>query len=464
MPTPYWLQDAIFYHIFPDRFANGNPANDPPNVHKWGSAPSFHGFQGGDLRGIIRRFDYLLELGINALYLNPIFESPANHGYHTTDYYKISEKLGDMQDFRALLDVAHRNHVRVVIDGVFNHTGRGFFAFTDILENGEHSPYKDWYHIRNFPVDAYSPGESQHYNAWWNIKGVPKLNTRNPAVRKYIMNVARYWLEQGIDGWRLDVPNEIDDDGFWAEFRQVVKSANRDACIIGEIWDVNPRWVGDGHCDGLMHYPFRTAILEGLTGRSNASEFARRLEDLLRVYPRENVYSMYVPLGSHDTERLITLLSGDLDRVKLAFLLQFAYPGAPAIYYGDEVGLDGGKDPDNRRAFPWDPANWKGDLQLWTQALIAMRRDRASLRRGEYIHLAADAAHGWYAFARTLGAEKTLILVNLTDQPVEASVPVIKLWNDNRAVRSLLDNRPFQLQEGKLTVSLPAWGGMWFGG
>lgn len=463
MPTPYWLQDAIFYQIFPDRFANGNPANDPANAQKWGAPPTFHGFQGGDLRGIVRRFDYLLELGINAVYLNPIFQSPSNHGYHTSDYYKIDEKFGDMQDFQALLDIAHRNNVRVVLDGVFNHTGRGFFAFTDILENGEHSPYKDWYHIGTFPVDAYSPGESHHYKAWWNIKGVPKLNTKNPAVRKYIMNVARYWIERGADGWRLDVPNEIDDDDFWAEFRQVVKSANRDACIIGEIWDVNPRWVGDRHCDSLMHYPFRTAILDGLTGRVNASEFARRLEDLLRVYPRENTYAMFLPLGSHDTERIITLLNNELERVKLAFVLQFAFPGAPSIYYGDEVGLEGGKDPDNRRAFPWDPAHWKGDLQPWVQTLTAIRKERASLRRGDYVHLAADIAHGWYAFARTLGAEKTLVVVNLTNQPVEASIPVIKLWNDGRVLRSLLDNRPFSVQDGRINISLPAWGGMWIG-
>jgi len=463
MTTPYWLQDAIFYQIFPDRFANGDPENDPPNVQKWGAIPTQHGWQGGDLRGIIQRFDYLLELGVNALYLNPIFQSPANHGYHTSDYYKINERFGDLRDFLALLETAHRNHVRVVLDGVFNHTARGFPAFSDILENGEHSPYKDWYHIRSFPVDAYSPGEAHHYLAWWNIKGVPKLNTKNPAVRKYILGVAHYWIERGADGWRLDVPNEIDDDEFWAEFRHVVKAANRDACLIGEIWDGNPRWVGDGHFDSLMHYPFRNAVLDGFNGRITPLEFANRVEGLLKIYPRENAHAMYLPLGSHDTERLYTMLGANLAKVRLAFLFQFAYPGAPAIYYGDEIGLEGGKDPDNRRAFHWDPAHWKGDLHPWVQALVAGRKARASLRRGEMVRLAADSARGWYAFARVLGEEKTLVVLNLSDKPVEASIPVSKLWHEGRSMRSLLDSRPFLVQDGKLTISLPAWGGMWVG-
>jgi glycosidase len=463
MTTPYWLADSIFYQIFPDRFANGDPDNNPPNVHKWGAIPTLHGWQGGDLRGIIQRFDYLLELGVNALYLNPIFQSPSNHGYHTSDYYKINERFGDLRDFLALLEVAHRNHVRVVLDGVFNHTGRGFLAFSDILENGEHSPYKDWYHIRSFPVDAYSPGEAHHFQAWWNIKGVPKLNTRNPAVRKYIMGVARYWIERGADGWRLDVPNEIDDDEFWAEFRHVVKTANRDACIIGEIWDGNPRWVGDGHFDSLMHYPFRTAVLDGFNGRINLLDFANRVEGLLKIYPRENVHAMYLTLGTHDTERIFTMLGNNLAKIKLAFLFQFAYPGAPAIYYGDEIGLEGGKDPDNRRAFPWDPADWKGDLHPWVQALAAGRKTRASLRRGETVRLMVEPASGWYAFARVLGEEKTLVVMNLSEKPVEASIPVSQLWNEGRSVRSLLDSRPFVVQDGKLTISLPAWGGMWVG-
>jgi len=332
MSVPYWVQDAIFYQIFPDRFANGDTGNDPPSVQPWGTPPTNWHFQGGDLRGIIQQFDYLLDLGIIAIYLNPIFHSTSNHRYNTLDYYKIDPKLGDMHDFRALFDLAHRNGVRVILDGVFNHCGRGFFAFVDVLENQEYSPYKEWFHILHFPVDAYSEGDSKDYLAWWGFRSLPKFNTGNPQVRRYLFDVARYWIEQGADGWRLDVPNEIDDDTFWAEFRHTVKTVNQDAYLVGEIWTADPRWVGEWHFDGLMHYPFRDCLLRLLyAGTLDAAQCANKLASFLQLYPRPNAYAMYLPLCSHDTERIMTKLGGDVNKVKLAFLVQFAYQGAPAI-------------------------------------------------------------------------------------------------------------------------------------
>lgn len=464
MSVPYWVQDAIFYQIFPDRFANGDPSKDPPNAQKWGATPTVWGFQGGDLRGIIQRFDYLLDLGVNALYLNPIFHSPSNHRYNTLDYYKIDPRLGDMIDFHALLDIAHRNNVRVLLDGVFNHTARGFFAFNDVLENGDHSAYKNWYHIHRFPLDAFSSGDAAHYDAWWKIKSLPKLNTSNPEVRKYIMGVARYWLERGIDGWRLDVPNEIDDDDFWLEFRHVVKSANRDAYILGEIWEVDPRWANDTHFDGLMHYPVKNALLPMLHGHDKIDVFANKVEALLKVYPRENIHAMYVPLDSHDTERFLTLLHGHIQKLKLAFQFLFSYPGAPAIYYGDEVGVEGGKDPDCRRAFPWDPAQWKADLHPWIQSLIAVRKARPSLRRGDYTRLMADPDTGVYAFARTLGGEKTVVVLNSSNQRRDLHIPIQTLnLPPGQPMRSLLDNRPFTIIDGKVQITLDAWHGLMLG-
>lgn len=240
MTTPYWVQDAIFYHIFPDRFSNGDTSNDPPNLQKWGAPPTIWGFQGGDLRGILRHLDYLLDLGVNAIYLNPIFLASSNHRYNASDYFQIDPRLGTMADFHALVEAVHKNDVRIILDGAFNHCGRGFFAFADVLENGERSAYKDWFHIKQFPLDAYGSGDAQNYTGWWNHKSLPKFNTDNPKVREHIFNVARFWIEQGADGWRLDVPNEIDDDGFWKEFRKVVKSANRDAYITGEILGYKP--------------------------------------------------------------------------------------------------------------------------------------------------------------------------------------------------------------------------------
>ncbi|MEW6651206.1 MAG: alpha-amylase family glycosyl hydrolase, partial [Chloroflexota bacterium] len=229
MQIPDWVKDAVFYQIFPDRFANGDLTNDPPNVQPWGEIPDAFHFQGGDLAGIEQRLDYLQDLGINALYLNPIFLSPSTHRYNTVDYYCIDPKLGSRQDFRRLLRRAHRKGMRIILDGVFNHCGRGFFAFNDLLENGSNSPYQDWFHIKKFPLHAYGPGKSSRYEAWWGYKSLPKFNTHAPAVRRYILDVARHWIDEGIDGWRLDVPNEIDDDTFWAEFRYAVKKGNPQA-------------------------------------------------------------------------------------------------------------------------------------------------------------------------------------------------------------------------------------------
>ncbi|MBN2386239.1 MAG: glycoside hydrolase family 13 protein [Anaerolineales bacterium] len=465
MITPYWVQDAIFYQIFPDRFANGDPDNDPPNVQPWGSPPSLDGFQGGDLRGVIQRFDYLLDLGINALYFNPIFASPSTHRYNTSDYYQIDPKLGTLADFRALLEVAHRNHVRVVLDGVFNHCGRGFFAFADVLENGENSAYRDWFHIRQFPLEAYTPGEAHNYLGWWNHKSLPKFNTENPLVRRYLLDVAHYWIEQGIDGWRLDVPNEIDDDEFWAEFRQVVKSANRDAYILGEIWTADPRWVGDEHFDGLMNYPVRDALLRLLyAGTLDMPHFIEKVEGLLSTYARENVHAMFVPLGSHDTERLFTKVEGSTVKAKLAFLFQMAYPGAPAVYYGDEIGLQGGKDPDCRRAFPWDQSQWNLDLQSWVRTLIALRKANPALCRGDYRRMVLDNQNGHYVFVRELGEQRVVVAINASESQQTIEVPCVSLgWTDGNRVQSMIDARWFTVQNGMLSLSLAAWSGAWIG-
>jgi glycosidase len=465
MTTPYWVQDAIFYQIFPDRFANGDPENDPPNVQNWGSPPTEWGFQGGDLRGITQRFDYLLDLGVNAICLNPIFQSPSNHRYNTTDYYTIDPKLGTLVDFRTLLDAAHHNNVHVILDGVFNHCGRGFFAFSDLLENGENSPYRDWFPVRKFPVDAYTPGDAEDYSAWWKLKSLPKFNTKNPAVRRYIFDVARYWIEQGADGWRLDVPNEIDDDGFWEEFRQIVKSANRDAYLVGEIWTPEPRWANDKHFDGLMNYPLRDALLRLLhAGTLDMPHFVEKVEGLQTTYPRENVYAMYNLLGSHDTERLFTKVERSTEKAKLAFLFQMAYPGAPAIFYGDEIGLQGEKDPDCRRAFPWDQSAWNMELHHWVRMLIGLRKRHAALRQGDYQRLFMDTDNGRYVFARTLGEEKIVVAMNAGPHPQPVEVPVAALnWEAGRTVQNLIDGQKLIINGGGLKLDLPPWSGAWIG-
>jgi len=466
MTVPEWVQDAIFYHIFPDRFANGNPDNDPPNVMKWGSPPTSWGFQGGDLIGILHKFDYLLDLGINAIYLNPIFQSTSNHRYNTVDYYHIDPKLGTMEDFHRLIDHAHKNKVRIILDGVFNHCGRGFFAFNDILENQEYSSYRDWFHINHFPVEAYAWGGATDYLGWWGMKSLPKFNTGNPNTRQYLMDVGRYWIEQGVDGWRLDVPNEINDDCFWGDFREVIKNANPEAYLVGEIWNADPRWVGDGHFDGLMNYPIMEALAGFLATQSlDAAHFDEKVRGTLSLYPRENTFAMYTPLGSHDTERILTKMGNNLAKTRLAYLFQFAYPGAPAIYYGDEIGLVGGKDPYCRGAFLWEETKWNTNLRNFIKNLVKLRKDHYALRRGDFLAMEQPEQPNCYAFARTSIEEKVLIIMNAGSGELRTGINIDKLdWEDGRVVRDfIMPEKQYKVANRSIEIDLSALGGVWLG-
>jgi len=456
MTVPAWVSEATFYQIFADRFSNGDPVNDPPNVQPWGSPPTLWGFQGGDLQGILQRLDYLQDLGVNALYLTPIFMASSNHRYNTYDYYRIDPKLGTEQDLRRLLDGVHGRGMRLILDGVFNHCGRGFFAFNDVIENQEHSPYKDWYHIKHFPIRPYDGGDAHSYVGWWRMKSLPKFNTDNAQVRQYLLGIARHWIEFGIDGWRLDVPNEIDDDTFWGAFRETVRQANPEAYLLGEIWEANPRWVGAEHFDGLMNYPLREALLAFIgEGSIPATAFAQHLNHLLGIYGRENVFAQYSLLGSHDIPRIRTLLKGDDRRLKLLQLVQFTFPGVPGIYYGDEIGLEGEKDPDCRRAFPWDQAAWDHAQRDFLKHLIQLRNGVDELRHGwlEIVH--ADDATATLAMVRGKGGTAVLLALNASPTPQVIHIPLEKTgWAAGQPVTNLLDGKAFPAEGDQLSVSL----------
>jgi cyclomaltodextrinase len=463
MTVPAWVADAVFYQIFPDRFANGDLSNDPPNNQRWGSPPTNWGFQGGDLRGIMQHFDYLLDLGINAIYLNPIFQSSSNHRYNTIDYYKIDPKLGDIKDFLSFLEMAHRNNIHVILDGVFNHCGRGFFAFNDLLENEEHSPYRDWFHTSSYPLDAYSPGEAKNFEGWWKLKSLPKFNTNNQTVRKYLFDIARHWINLGVDGWRLDVPNEINDDTFWEEFRSVINNTNKDAYIMGEIWIADPRWLNNKHFDGLMNYPLRDALLRLLhLGVNDLPHFVNKVEELTKIYPTDNVNSMYNLLGSHDTERLFTKVKCDTQKTKLAFFFLFSFPGAPSIYYGDEVGLEGEKDPDCRRAFIWERSSWNLELFYWVQNLISLRKILTPLKRGKLISIHLDNTIGSYVFSRNFMDEAIVTVLNFSDQINQIKFPVYETgWHGNHQVKDILTNKEYNIVDSSISITLQPWSGTW---
>jgi neopullulanase len=412
---PDWVKDAVFYQIFPDRFAksdlfgrNGYPTK-AENLQPWGAPPTHHGFQGGDLLGVLEKLDYIVDLGINAIYLNPIFSSASNHRYHTFDYYNVDPLLGGNKAFKSFLDAAHKRNIRVILDGVFNHASRGFFQFNHLMECGSESPYIDWFHIHGWPVNAFDLQHQPNYDAWWGMHSLPKFNTHNPAVREFLWDVATHWLRQDIDGWRLDVPNEIDDDAFWQEFRHRCKAINPEMYIVGEFWGEAHRWLGGDQFDGQMNYLITRAVLGFFTNNNidqtdtvhtgygyiqplNGHQFAAELERIHnRLYQQPIVFSQMNMLGSHDTPRTMTIARKDSNSVALMYLCLMTIPGAPNIYYGDEIGLEGGRDPQCRRAFPWKrPELWNNDLRLKIKKYIQLRHKFHVLRRGDFKILYAN--------------------------------------------------------------------------
>jgi cyclomaltodextrinase len=415
---PVWASQAIFYQIFPERFCNGDPANDPSDKAEWNAQPTNFNFFGGDLQGIMDRIAYLKQLGVTALYLNPIFESPSNHKYNTSDYLKIDPSFGNLATFQKLLHSLHAAGMKIIIDGVFNHTGDTFWAFQDILKRGKDSCFKDWYYLRGFPV---CQGQNPNYECWWNFGSLPKLNYQNPEVVRYILKVVAFWTSLGIDGWRLDVPNEVTFD-FWKIFRRLVKSINPEAFIVGEIWDDPTGWLQGDTCDAVMNYRWREAVLRYFAyDESSPGQLRQELAALRANLPWERVLCAYNLLSSHDTPRLLTICGGDRRKVLAALAFQFMYPGIPALYYGDEIGLDGAKDPDCRKAMRWSPG--EQDLVIWkaTKTLAGLRQKYAALQQGAYQEL--NLGETLFSFVRSSRTEQILVVVNMTAQCCLINLP-----------------------------------------
>ena len=462
--TPEWVRHAVFYQVFPERLARSGRVEAPGELEPWGAPPTVHGFKGGDLHGVIGHLDRLRQLGITALYLNPVFASAANHRYHTDDYYHVDPLLGGDAALRELLDEAHAREMRVVLDGVFNHSGRGFWPFRHVLENGGQSPYRDWFHLADdvyaghrsisaFPSDAQlehisamrmdgaPSGTSSRsvlgYEAWWDLPALPKLNLDEPHLRATMLDVTEHWIRFGADGWRLDVAEEVGID-FWREFRQRVRAVNPEAYIVAEIWSPKPDWLRGDTFDAFMNYSLLEAVVGFVAGdridRSlqipdewqgrlpvlDAAAFWSRWQELESLVDPDVTAVQLNLLGSHDTPRLRTLCGGDLAAVRLAMLLQLTLPGAPCIYYGDEIGLAGTMDPGCRQGFPVDTAEWDHGLLAWVSDLIALRHSSRALRDGATSVLLAEGQA--FAMLRRFGPDAFVVAVNAADTPL--SMPI----------------------------------------
>jgi len=558
--VPEWAKGVVWYQIFPERFANGDKSNDPKadkvfifsdykpdnwKVTQWTSnwfsrqqweknktgKTRYHFYErryGGDIQGIIDHLDYIKELGVGAIYLNPVFEAVSLHKYDGSTYHHIDVNFGpdpegdkklmeqEIPDepstwmwteadklFLELVNQVHKRGMRIIIDGVFNHTGVQFWAFQDIINNGEKSKYKDWYIIKKFDNPATTENEFD-YKGWWNIKSLPEFNrTANDLLegpKQYIYHATKKWMDpdgdgdpsDGIDGWRLDVAREVP-FGFWKDWRKLVRSLNNEAIIIGELWELSPDFISeDGAFDALMNYNFAYSVKNffiDVKDKISASKFVTDLEEVDNNYPEDNLYALQNLIGSHDTERLSSMIENpdrrfdndanegnnnynpgkpskqSYEKQKLITAFQMTYRGAPMIYYGDEIGMWGADDPHDRKPMIWDNFKYedevinkssgfkKGfgtykveqnkDLLNFYKKIGDIHNKNSSLQKGSFRFIYSNDDKPVVAFERKLGGEWILCLFNSGNEKVKLKLPLEgeklqyqNLWNGEQGMIS----------------------------
>lgn len=447
--NPNWVKDAIFYQIFPERFFNGNPENDPPNTVPWESKPTRNNFFGGDLEGIIKKLDYLKELGINAIYLNPIFKSESNHKYNTEDYLSIDPHFGDLSIFRKLLSETHKLSIKIILDGVFNHASERFWAFDDLVNKGPKSEFKDWFYISDFPIIK---KPKPNYLTFGEEYKMPKLRIENNIVKEYIFSIIRFWGKYGIDGWRLDVPFLIKDKNFWKTFRKIVKEINPNSYLVGEIWENASLWLKGDEFDGTMNYRLRKLIIDFFVKKKISTEvFTNEIKKLLKDYSWDATLSNLNLLGSHDTERYLTLCKNNYDVFLLSYIFLFTFPGIPMIYYGDEIGMVGGEDPDCRKTMVWDRGSQNLEILKFIKKLIKARNSNKCLKTGK-IEIITSNTDGLFIFKRYLEEEEFIIILNrakaIEDYKLELGSDA---FNSNETFKDLITGRKYILLDNKIS-------------
>ena len=496
--TPDWFGRGVTYQIFPDRFRRTGTPDVSGMVGRrwlhesWDDQPVFRpdedgqitnrDFFGGSLAGITEKLDYLQSLSVTTLYLNPIFEAASNHRYDTADYRAIDPLLGDEETFRTLCREAHKRGMRVMLDGVFNHTGSrsryfnadGFYPELGAAQSQD-SPYYDWYSFHPWPTD---------YDAWWGVKTLPAVNEQRPAYRQFIFkgedSVVRHWLRCGADGWRLDVADELPGD-FIAGIRRAIEDEKPDGYLLGEVWEDGSnkvaysqrrRYLLGRETHGLMNYPLRTALLRWLGG-GDAAEFRESMETLRANYPPAAFYGAMNFLGTHDTPRILTLLGAEhipaakeeraafalspaqlargRAKLRLAGMLLYGFPGSPTLFYGDETGMQGFEDPLNRGTYPWGRED-TGLLDFF-RALGRLRKERRSLQSGSLTYIYAQG--GGLVITREHEGETTMVALNAGDEVLTLTLP----WPRGTAEDGLTGQR-FLAVNGQLRLSLPPLDGV----
>jgi cyclomaltodextrinase len=371
--APEWVKETVWYQIMPDRFYN-------PMDKNWGQKQELdqYSLHGGTLKGVIEKLPYLQKLGITGLYLTPVFKSPTAHKYDTTDYYQIDPNFGTKQELKSLVKEAHDRGMKVLLDGVFNHIGEESEVFKDVLDKGKKSKYYDWFYLEHENLfDEKGQRNSSSYRHF--TPNMPKLNTLNPEVQSYILDIAEYWIkETNCDGWRLDVANEVDHH-FWKLFRKKVKAVKSDAYIIGEIWHNSDPWLKGDEFDGVMNYPLSKPILEWLASeRIDSNTFVEQFVRALTQYSDNVNQGMMTLLDSHDTERLLTYAEGDQRKAEMCLALLSLLPGSLSLYYGTEIGMTGGEDPNNRKPMKWENEG-KHPLYQFIQRILEQRKKQKDL-------------------------------------------------------------------------------------
>ncbi len=444
-PMPEWARGCVGYQIFPDRFRR--EGLEEPGLEPWTSDRVQSQYRyGGNLQGMLAAVPYLKELGVQMVYTTPIFVSNSAHRYNTFDYFQIDPLLGTEEDLKALCDALHNNGMRLVLDGVFNHSGVEFPPFVDAQEKREASDYWDW-----FLFDATIPCG---YRTFSHEPYMPKLNLRNENCAEYFLEVGRYWMDKcGIDGWRLDVSPEVWPD-FWRKFHTMMKQVNPDSLMVAECWDDSREWLTLGDMfDSTMHYVLSRNLWNRFCHHSiSANKFDWEVNKATMLYPHRIQEVLWTFLGSHDTERFRTRAGGDERMLRAASFFQFTYLGAPIIYYGDELGMEGGADPFCRGPMRWDDVT-NNSMHRHFQKLARVRKENPALRQGAF-HTHAVLQNGLYAYVRSTETQHLLCVLNTALDPLQGRVDLPEDMAGLAVLHDLYSGSNLPVEGGSVLLSL----------